>query len=124
MDQKPLDCIGIPISRGQRITGKYDANIVLTEQEARERKYILDTNDYPHMVYTGQKVQKPGDWSREQLDVVLPVWTPLEATLRGYIKQAIRSLEERKLFISIIETSAIQLVIDKLTEALSRTPND
>ncbi len=124
MTNKPLDCVGIPISRGQRITGKYDANIVITETEARARKHLLDTNDYPHMAYTGKKIQKLGDWSREQLDIVLPVWTPLEATLREYIKQAMRMLEERKPFIGIIETSALQPVIDKLAEALRRTAND
>jgi len=79
---KPLDCIGIPLSVQ---VGKHDF-VKLTPQEAQGMGFILEEGD-PTKAHIGDKYIDPKDWTKTKVDVCVPVYTDLEASLLASLRQ-------------------------------------
>ena len=94
MSDKPLDCKGIPLARGQTL-GKVDYKEYppLTSKEAKEKGYLVDPNGYPWVAYTGESIIKEGDFSRTEHNLVIPVYTDLEEVFLSGLLHACQALE-------------------------------
>ena len=108
---KPLDCVGLPLTAQ---VGKHDF-IKLTPKEAQDKGLILEEGDGT-IAHIGQKYVDPKDWTKTKVDMKIPVYTDLEASLLASLRQ-VRDLLvlEQRLYPGMFEMS------DNLEKALKET---
>lgn len=108
---KPLDCVGVPL---QAQLGKHDF-IKLTPAEAMDKQLTLEDGE-PPIAHIGHKYVDPNDWTKTKRDVVVPVYTELEAQLLASLRQT------RDLLVQIrLKDDAGHNCTDYIQKALKQT---